>query len=104
MSKVTDKYGNELRDGDTIAWQLPGTPGFLCTVKDVVSGGLAMPNGKDTGGKLTLEIELPFKMEGGKDIGFGDMVKTFHPASTKLADIALMPLPGGKTNGKSLQS
>lgn len=89
MSKIVDSLGNEIREGDTMAWLMPNGNKLLVHVDSVTPAGmLQTTEGKSSGKmKLIIDLQWPYeKQEAGKARVFSDMIVTRDPRSEQLIE------------------
>lgn len=84
--KITDRFGNPIEQGDTLAWLLPGYSCLASVQKLVLPGTVAIKNGDDAPGKLVLQVtlqlvDLKTNKEGAAV--FDSFIKSFDPRETE---------------------
>ena len=90
MRKICDCFGNELREGDNVAWMLPNGIKLLASViGSLPIGATREHDGKERLGKLILSVALPINAPPGENARLGDIVKTFDPQAQNLVEAVL---------------
>lgn len=91
---IIDRVGNQIKEGDTILWMVPGTEGLLAAIAKIDAGGVVTlikgKRGVETaGGKLVLQVVLGVPDSEGKPLKYADFIKTFDPSSQKILEAIL---------------
>lgn len=91
--KFRDRIGNEMREGDTVAWILNDGSTLKAEVVEVTQPGLASTaSGDRTPGRVTLEVQFNFPYDqktAAQDLGLSAFIVTRDPKSEALIDRVL---------------
>lgn len=88
---ITDRFGNPLKEGDTVAWLLPGGVQLLAKVTEVTPPDLLQTvDGTPSAGSFALNMQFPINknaIDPAGNYAVSDMIKTSDPRDSRISNL-----------------